>query len=326
MVRRSRPWEKPRWRWLLLLGLLGACGPGPREVRPGATAAELLAERPRVLWVAAHGDDELMGSGVLMRACLKEHSPCHFVILTRDRGAECLLPQGCGATEDDLAALRFGEMRRAARSYGATLEEYDFFNAPLPVESFPSRPEIERIWARQGDPAALIARAIRRFQPDVMITLDPYQGFTGHPEHLAVGRFAIAGARQAADAQARSRIFAAEPPHRLSHLLHVQNKYPIMALVGDGNDPKPYHDTLDSDEVCGEDRHGRERSCLELGVAAVFVHASQFDNQRALISAAKLMGTSYLRRVDPWGEEAQALLDELQRDLAERPHPPPGAK
>ena len=137
-----------------------ACGPGPRESRPGPSAAEVLAQRPRVLWVAAHGDDEVMGAGVLMHACVKQLSPCHFFVFTRDRGAECLLPEGC---RPDMASVRFWEMRRAARNYGATLEQSDLFNAPLPVESFPSRRRIERIWSQQGDPATLVARAIRRF-------------------------------------------------------------------------------------------------------------------------------------------------------------------
>jgi LmbE family N-acetylglucosaminyl deacetylase len=293
---------------LASLLLTASCGPGPQQPQAGPGIAEVLAHKARILWVAAHGDDESMGAGVLARACIKEQNACHFVVFTRDRGAECLLPEGC---KPDMATVRFREMQRAVRLYGATLEEYDFFNAPLPVESFPSRTEIQQIWLKQGDPAAIVARAIRRFKPDLVITLDPYQGFTGHPEHKAAGRFTIDGIRKAADPNADDPVYATAPPHRIRHLYHVQNKYWIMSLVGDPYDPKPYHETVDSDVVCGVDPYGEERSCIDMGTMAILPHRSQFDDPVAVRSAAKFFDTAYLRRIDPFGAEADELIADL---------------
>lgn len=312
----------PSTHWRVALGLAAAllaasCGPGPQQPQPGPGIAEVLAQRPRVLWVAAHGDDESMAAGVLARACIKEQSPCHFVVFTRDRGAECLLPEGCGP---DMAPLRFREMQRAVRLYGATLEEYDFFNAPLPVESFPSRTEIQQIWLKQGDPAAIVARAIRRFKPSVVITLDPYQGFTGHPEHTATGRFTIDGIRKAADPKADDPVYATVPPHRIGHLYHIQNKYWIMGVAGDPQDPKPFHEAVASDVVCGVDPYGDERSCIDMGSMAILPHRSQFDDPVAVRSAAKFFDTAYLRRVDPHGAEADELIADLYGASKTRGH------
>ena len=149
-----------------------------------------------------------------------------------------------------------------------------------------------------------------------MITLDPYQGFTGHPEHQAVGRFAIDAARQAADPDSRCPTLAAEPPHRIRHLLHVQNKYWVIALVGDANDPRPYHDTLDAAQTCGADRQGETQSCIRMGMAAVYPHRSQFFDKTALISAEKFFGTSeHKRQMDDIRSRLRAR-DETTREFS----------
>jgi LmbE family N-acetylglucosaminyl deacetylase len=283
------------------------CAGAPVGAR-GPSFAEVAAVRPRVLWVAAHPDDESMAAGVLASLCVKGGSACHFLVMNRGRGGECNLPQGC---RPSLGAVRHGELVRAARLYRATLEHYDFYNAPLPVESFPSRPRLERIWRRQGDPAGLVARAVRRFRPDLVLSLDATQGFTGHPEHQAVARFALAGVRLAADAEARHPMLAGETPHRVAHVYHVQNKYWFMAMVGDPHDPAPHTDELDVDVSCGVQHDGVERSCTAIGARHTLVHRSQWSDMLAIRSANKFWGTAYLKRIDPFGPETDALVREL---------------
>lgn len=289
---------------LVVTLLASGCGPGPKVAVPGLSFDEMLAERPRILWVAAHPDDESMAAGVLARACLKHRARCHFLVFNRGRGGECCIPDGC---QPDLGTVRHREMTRAARLYRATLEHYDFFNAPLPVESFPTRAELERKWMAEGDPVGLVARAIRRFRPDLMITLDPYRGTTGHPEHRAAGRFALAGALLAADGGADEGLVAGEPPHRIRWAVHALNKYWIMAAVGLANDPKPYTAALDSDEPCLVDRQGEPRSCIDVGAANTLVHRSQDGDMSSIRAGAKFFGTAYVRVLDPFGPEARAL-------------------
>ena len=292
-----------------LSAALASCsGPGPRQPIAGPSIEQVLARKPRLLWVAAHPDDESLAGGLLARACVGLETPCHFLIFTEGEGGECYLEAGC---KPDLASVRHRELGRAARLYSATLEHYEFFNAPLPVESFPSRPELERKWLSEGDPPGLIARAIRRFKPDLVVTLDPYQGFTGHPEHKAAAHFALAGIAQAADPKAKRPLFAGEPPHRVAHVYHVQNKYWFKSLAGEAYDPKPYSETFDSEQLCNVTPEGEARSCRDVRDANTRAHRSQDGDMHAIRSASKYWGTVYVRRLDPFGGEAAALVAEI---------------
>jgi LmbE family N-acetylglucosaminyl deacetylase len=302
-------------RALAALPLVAACaGPGPRQPIDAPAVDRLLAEARRVLWVAAHPDDESMAGGVLSRACIAGGATCHFLVFNRGAGGECNLDDGC---KPDLATVRHRELVKAARLYRATLEHYELYNAPLPVESFPSRPELERRWMSEGDPAGLVARAVRRFRPELVVTLDPYHGFTGHPEHQAAARFALAGIRLAADPGATGPMLAGESPHRVSCVIHVQNKYWFMAAAGDGYDPHPWHDSLDARASCGPGRDGQERPCLDVVAAITRSHRSQDRDMGAIRAASPFWGTTYVRRVDPFGREAEALVAEIG---------PPGGK
>ena len=134
-------------RWFSIAGVVAVvaaawtagCGPGPRIPLTGPNFEQLSARKPRLLWIAAHPDDESLTGGILARTCVRDGGTCHFFVFTRGRGGECCIPQGC---HPDLGTVRHREMVRAARSYHATLELYDLFNAPLRVESFPSRAEL----------------------------------------------------------------------------------------------------------------------------------------------------------------------------------------
>jgi LmbE family N-acetylglucosaminyl deacetylase len=257
------------------------------------------------MWIAAHPDDESMAGPVLARACIGAQLPCHMVVMTRDEGGECLLEEGC---HPNLATVRHLEMNNAARLYRATFEQHRFSNAPLPVSSFPSREELERRWASEGDPARTIARAIRRFRPDTIITLAPIHGFTGHPEHQATARFALRGARLAAEPNETSPMLSGEPPHKVSRAYEVLNRYWFMVAAGDGMDVQPYNETIDGDQPCDK---SRGRSCVDVMVAASWSHKSQASDMDGIRTASPFWGTSYIHVVDPFGAEADELLREL---------------
>jgi LmbE family N-acetylglucosaminyl deacetylase len=221
-----------------LAGLaFSACAGAPvvREGQP--TLEQILQSRPRILWVAAHPDDESMAGAVLAKACLDLELPCHFLVFSRGEGGECCIPEGC---QPDLASVRQDELARAARLYNAALEHHSFSNSPLPVESFPTRLELEKRWMGEGEPSGLVARAIRRLEIDVVFTLDPETGFTGHPEHQAAARFALAGVRIAADPASENPLVAGLAPYRVSHVTQILNRYWFMRLFG-AQDPGPHH-------------------------------------------------------------------------------------
>ncbi len=297
-------------RWAVLASSLAAllgCGAGTRAPAAHPTFAEALSERPRVLWVAAHGDDESVTGGLLAKTCVGDRLPCHFFVINRDSGAECNLPGGC---HPDIQTVRYREMRHSALLYRASLEEYSFYNAPLPVESFPSRQALEKIWMKEGDPVALVARSIRRFRPELVLTLGPHLGFTGHPEHQAASRIALAGIRLAANQKTKHELLRSEPPHRPRHTYFVLNKYWFMRLAGDGDDPVPYTDVFDASKPCavsGSDT----RSCRRIRDDFSRSHRSQARDMGGVRAISKFWGTIYLRRIDPFGAEATGLVAEL---------------
>ncbi len=67
---------------------LSACAGAPavREGQP--TLEQLLGERPRPPWVAAHPDDESLAGAVLAKACLDLELPCHFLGFLRIFGVQ----------------------------------------------------------------------------------------------------------------------------------------------------------------------------------------------------------------------------------------------
>jgi LmbE family N-acetylglucosaminyl deacetylase len=74
------------------------------------------------------------------------------------------------------------------------VEIHSFFNAPLPVSSFPARHELHKRWCKDGDPEAVIASAINEFAPDLILTFEPTYGATNHPEHQLTSRLTTAAA------------------------------------------------------------------------------------------------------------------------------------
>ena len=186
---------------------------------------------------------------------------------------------------------------------------HDLANAPLPVASFPSRAQIADRWIAEGDAVGLIAAAVRRFRPDVVMTLAAEGGFTRHPEHEAVARLTILGIH-AAVAPLES-----ENGHRVAHLYHVLNAYWFLGH----HDQETPTDTIDADGSCGADREGEERSCLDVAMTASRAHRSQESDMRMIRLASGFWGTTYLRRLDPFGEEAEATVAELEPHGAPSP-------
>ncbi len=140
----------------------------------------LLESRPRVLWVGAHPDDESFAGAVLAKASLRCGCPLHFLVLTRGEGGEFPKHLRDGR---ELGEVRTGELNEVARLYRATLEIEPWFNASLPVNSFPYRHELAARWTGDAgqDPALRVARTIREFRPDVVITFAPEHGARSPP-------------------------------------------------------------------------------------------------------------------------------------------------
>jgi LmbE family N-acetylglucosaminyl deacetylase len=257
-----------------LLALLSGCA--AIEPASGPTILDrITAADARVMWVGAHPDDETLASSVLAKACIAEGRPCSFFVMNHGQGGECLLPEGC---HPDLGTVRGRELRLVAAAYGATLEHHRYFNAPLPVDSFPPRHEIGARWMEEHDPTDFLVRAIDAFQPTVLLTFDPDHGFTGHPEHQLASRFALDAVRKAT--------------HRVGAVYYVLNKYWPARMLGRGDDREPT-ETFDTHERCGT------RPCIDVALDITRAHRTQKSDMGNVRMLRPQLGLLFLRAVDP---------------------------
>ncbi len=273
-----------RHQLLALSLILSACA----GVQPGASEEPTLSEAieapgARVLWVGAHPDDESLVGSVLARACIGLKTPCALVVMNHGAGGECLRKEGC---QPSLSQVRGHEMALVARGLGAELHHFDYFNAPLPVSSFPARHEIGAKWMQQGDPAAQIEQVILRFKPTVMLTFDPNNGFTGHPEHQLASRFAMQAARR-----------ASERGHTVQHVFHGLNRFWMYRMFGAG-DPGIPTEAFDTHQSCG-----RSGLCLDTALSLTKAHRSQDGDMGRVRSLRPQLGTLYVRRIDVFDEQ-----------------------
>ena len=184
-------------------------------------------------------------------------------------------------------------MKEVARLYHAQLQHEAYYNAPLPVKSFPPRHEIAAKWQAEGDPAIKIAKAIREFRPSVVITFDPDHGFTGHPEHQIVSRFATQAIRIAAD---QAILIDGLPQFKVENTYYAKNRYWIFVLLGKA-DPGPYSETFDATQEC----IGGKR-CRDVMAEFTLPHRTQERDMRTVRRLTWMIDKIYLYRVNPWLE------------------------
>ncbi len=269
--------------------MAGCAGPRVKKVA-SSTLDELVDSGARVMWVGAHPDDESLVGSIFAKAGPKMQNPLLFFVLNHGDAGECNLPEGC---HPDVKSVRGEEMKYVAALYRAQLQHESYFNAPLPVESFPPRHEIARIWREQGDPALKIARSIREFRPDVLITFDPDHGFTGHPEHQLTSRFATLAERMAADPAIE---IDGLQPFRVANTYYAINRYWIFVMLGRA-DPGPYSETFDAQQECLDGQ-----KCRDVMAEYTKAHRTQARDMGMVRKVKWMIDDVYLLRVDPWSE------------------------
>ena len=273
----------------------GAAGCAMAPLRPDGSDEplpldELMAQGARTMWIAPHPDDECFCGSILARSRLFYGNPLHYLILTRGDGGECCLPRGCFP---DVATVRGQEMARVAERYRASLRHERFWNAPLPVESFPLRHEIYQRWRAQGDPVAIAVEEIRRFRPDLILTFHPDWGGTGHPEHQLGSRVATTATRLAADPAVKTDGLQ---PHKVARVYYMLNQVWLLRLLGRA-DPGPVTETFDARVACvpGMD-------CRKFMLEATRLHRTQANDMGNVRRMYTLFGELNLRQVDPFAE------------------------
>jgi LmbE family N-acetylglucosaminyl deacetylase len=164
---------------LALLGLVIAGGFGLRWVtdlfeEPNAEPVPSLVGAlgaKRVLGVFAHPDDELLITGLLLRA---KQDGAFTALVTATRG-EAGRQTPVVARQKDLGEIREAELLKNGFALGVDEQEVWRY----PDGDVPSVPLDELI--------GRVEAAIARYEPDLVVTFWPESGATGHRDHMRVG-------------------------------------------------------------------------------------------------------------------------------------------
>ncbi|MEN8240199.1 MAG: PIG-L family deacetylase [Actinomycetota bacterium] len=147
-----------------------------------------------VLTIGAHPDDAEFGAGATLSRWAQAGTDITMLIIT-DGSKGSWDPE---EDQDALIARRKAEQRAAADVLGAHRCEHLTY-----VDG-----ELEYTMTLRND----IARAIRRFTPDVVLSHDPWQRYQLHPDHRVTGLAAVDGVVTARESLALRD--SGTPPHR----------------------------------------------------------------------------------------------------------------
>ena len=145
---------------------------------------EFMSNQKVLLAVFAHPDDESFGPGGTLARYAAEGVQVHYLCATRgDVGevdATMLAETGHASTAD----LRTNELLCAAGILG--LAGVEFLNyRDSGMSGSPENQHPESLYqADRVKLAGQVTEAIRRLQPQVIMTFDPFGGY-GHPDHIA---------------------------------------------------------------------------------------------------------------------------------------------
>ena len=142
-----------------------------------------MDKRPTLLALFAHPDDEAFVVSGTLAELAERGVRVVLICATRGEAGEISDPQL--ATAANLGAVREAELRCAVEIMG--LDELIFLDyrdsgmAGTPENDHPEA----FINARSTDVVRRLVGEIRRLQPDVMLTFEPFGGY-GHPDHQAI--------------------------------------------------------------------------------------------------------------------------------------------
>ncbi|MFN8007016.1 MAG: PIG-L family deacetylase [Terriglobia bacterium] len=152
-------------------------------------ALDRLPSTARVMFVAAHPDDE--NSGLLPYVSRGLHAKTALLTLTRGEGGQNLIGS---EMYEGLGLIRTGELLAAGEYYG--VEQYftrafDFGFSRSAEESFQK-------WGREAVLSDMV-RAIRQFRPHVLVSVWAGDSRDGHGHHQACGQLAREAFRAAGE-------------------------------------------------------------------------------------------------------------------------------
>lgn len=157
----------------------------------------------KLLCVTAHPDDEAANFGGTVLRSAGEGVECRLICLTAGEAAR---NRGTARDAAELKALRRQELAASCDLLGfASHEVWDLGDAHLPEAPF-----FHAVFRLVGE--------IRRFQPDLILTMGPEGSVTAHPDHGMAGTLTTTAFYWAA----RDRYFTEQGrPHRTQRLFYA---------------------------------------------------------------------------------------------------------
>jgi LmbE family N-acetylglucosaminyl deacetylase len=179
---------------LLFICFLFSVGAYSQQVRPATSATiynelKMLKQLPRVLYLAAHPDDE--NTGLLSWLVNDQHVETAYLSLTRGDGGQNLIGSEQGAA---LGLIRTYELLEARKLDGAKqffTRAIDFGFSKNPEDTF-KQWDIDSITSD-------VVWIIRKFKPDLIICRFPPTGAAGHGQHSGSAIIAEKAFKAAAD-------------------------------------------------------------------------------------------------------------------------------
>ena len=171
----------------------------------------------RVMFVAAHPDDpDFLAGGTIARLARDGREVTYVIVTNGNKGSS-----EAGVTAEQLAPMRAEEQRRAAQVLGVTRVEF------LGYEDG----EVEDTRELRRD----VTRQIRRWRPDLIITLNPhrtYSNFPGwHRDHRITGRVVLDCVYPLArDRLAFPELLPEYGPHNVREVYVIQWEGPGLVL------------------------------------------------------------------------------------------------
>lgn len=173
-----------------------------------------------------HPDDETFGSGGTLARCAAQGIRVDLVCATRGEAGEISDP--ALATQETLAKVREEELRCACRTLGVSrLHLLGYRDSGMAGTSDNHHPNA----FCRADPAEVVGRLvalIRSLRPAVVLTFEPHGGY-GHPDHMAIHRFASEAFKISGDAHRYPEYPGPYQPARLYYSAIPRGR--ILAMI-----------------------------------------------------------------------------------------------
>ena len=171
----------------------------------------------RVMFVAAHPDDADFLAGGTVARFVREGRELTYVILTNgNKGSADRSP-----TAEQIIAIREAEQRRAARALGVGHVAFLGYEDGALEDTRDLRRDV--------------TREIRRWRPDLIITLNPHRTYTNFPswhrDHRITARVALDCVYPLArDSRTFPELLPEFEPHKVSEVYTIQWEQPRLVI------------------------------------------------------------------------------------------------